>query len=138
HLKMYFDVQEVEVESPKGSFQVVNRCGITGELLGPPNYHRYSQIVQQHYAAKGLRMPFEAYRSRIETVREPELINQWLEKMKRITRYTWKASPPQRRAGPAAGSDAGAEDAAPAVDAEAANPPAAAPEAPQAPPQDPP
>ncbi|MGD1032617.1 MAG: hypothetical protein ABSA05_15920 [Opitutaceae bacterium] len=138
HLKLYFDVQEVEVDPPKGSFQVVNRCGVTGELLGPPNYHRYNQIVQQHYAAKGLRMPFEAYRSRIETVREPELINQWLEKMKRITRYTWKVSPQQRRAGPAAGTDAGAESAAPAAAAEAATPPAAAPEAPPAAPQEPP
>jgi hypothetical protein len=61
-----------------------------------------------------------------------------MEKMKRITRYTWKVSPQQRRAGPAAGTDAGAESAAPAAAAEAATPPAAAPEAPPAAPQEPP
>ena len=90
HLKVFFDLSEAEVEPPKGNFQVINRCGVTGELLGPPNYHRYNQIVQQHYAAKAIRIPFEAYRSRIESVREPEAVAQWLEKMKKVTRYTWK------------------------------------------------
>jgi hypothetical protein len=35
HLGLFFDVAEVEVEPPKGNFQVINKCGITGELLGP-------------------------------------------------------------------------------------------------------
>ncbi len=86
----FFDSSEVEVEAPKGNFQVINKCGITGVLLGPPNYHRYNQIVQQHHAAKVARMPLEAFRARIESVREPEVVNQWLEQMKKITRYVWK------------------------------------------------
>jgi hypothetical protein len=91
HLDKFFDKAEVEVDPPKGNFQVINRCSLTGELLGPPNYHRYNQIVQQHYAAKiGSRMGMEAYRSRIETVRDPEVVNQWLAKMKKTTRFTWK------------------------------------------------
>jgi hypothetical protein len=90
HLGRFFDLAEVEVDPPKGNFQVINKCGVTGELLGPPNYHRYSQIVQQHYNAKVGRMPFEAFRNRIETVRDPEVVAQWLEKMKKTTRYTWK------------------------------------------------
>jgi len=90
HLKLFFDLSEAEVEPPKGNFQVISRCGVTGELLGPPNYHRYNQIVEQHYAAKGIRIPFESYRARIESLREPEAVTQWLEKMKKVTRYTWK------------------------------------------------
>lgn len=90
HLGQFFDAADVEIEPPKGNFQVINKCGVTGELLGPPNYHRYNQIVQQHYNARISRMPFEVYRSRIETVRDPEVVNQWLEKMKKTTRYTWK------------------------------------------------
>jgi hypothetical protein len=46
--------------------------------------------VQQHHAAKVARMPFEAFRSRIETIRDPEVVNQWLAKMRKTTRYTWK------------------------------------------------
>ncbi len=90
HLGVFFDTAEVEVEPPKGNFQVINKCGVTGELLGPPNYHRYTQIVQQHHAAKVARMAFEAFRSRIETIRDPEVVKQWLDKMKKTTRYTWK------------------------------------------------
>jgi hypothetical protein len=90
NLDRYFDQAVVEVEPPKGSFPFVNRCTLSGELLGPPNYHRYQQIVQQHHAAHFSRMPFDQYRERIETVRDPEVVNQWLEKMKKATRYTWK------------------------------------------------
>lgn len=90
HLALFFDTAEVEIEPPKGNFQVVNRCGVTGFLLGPPNYHRYNQIVQQYHAAQVGRMSFEAFRSRIETVRDPEVVNQWLTQMKKATCYTWK------------------------------------------------
>jgi len=90
HLGQFFDSAEAEVEPPKGNFQVINKCSITGELLGPPNYHRYNQIVQQHFNSRISRMPFDAYKSRIESVRDPEVVNQWLEKMKKVTRYTWK------------------------------------------------
>jgi len=111
HLGLFFDKAEVEIDPPKGNFQVVNRCGVTGELLGPPNYHRYTQIMQQHHAAKLGRMPFEAYRSRIETVRDPEVIQQWLEKMKKVTRYVWKGTPVES---PAAAPPAPAAESVPA------------------------
>jgi hypothetical protein len=91
HFAQFFDCSEVEIEAPKGNFQVVNRCSVTGELLGPPNYHRYNQIVQQHHAAN-IKLPLEVYRTKIESVREPEVIAQWLEKMKKTTRFTWKVA----------------------------------------------
>ena len=118
HLDKFFDKAEVEVDPPKGNYQVINKCGFTGELLGPPNYHRYAQIVQQHHAAKVARMSLEAFRSRIETIRDPEIVNQWLEKMKKTMRYTWKltAAPAKAAAGaaPAGEADAAAAEAAPA------------------------
>jgi hypothetical protein len=126
HLDKFFDTAEVEVDPPKGNFQVINRCGVTGELLGPPNYHRYNQIVQQHYSAKAARMPFEGFRSRIETVRDPEVVNQWLAKMKKATRYTWKLGQTGqngRAADPAeAAAESGAAEAEPAPAAPPATP----------------
>ncbi len=117
HLDKFFDKSDVEIDPPKGNFLVINKCTITGELLGPPNYHRYNQLVQQHFAAKIRGMSLEAYRNRIETVRDPEVVAQWLAKMKKATRYTWKvaakaaaAKPAEAR--PAAGLSA-AEDTAP-------------------------
>ena len=90
NLGAFFDLQEIEVEAPKGNFPIINKCGITGELLGPPNHHRYQQILQQHHAAKLGRMPFERFRESVISVREPEVIAQWMEKMKKATRYTWR------------------------------------------------
>lgn len=86
----FFNIEEVEVEPPKGSFAVVSRCSITGELLGPPNYHRYQSILQQHHASRLPNMSFERFKDRLESVREPEVIAAWLEKMKKGVRYTWK------------------------------------------------
>ncbi len=120
HLDKFFETAEVEVEPPKGNFLVINRCGVTGELLGPPNYHRYNQILQQHYAAQvASRMGLDAFRSRIETVRDPEIVNQWLAKMKKTTRYTWKTQ--AAKAAPVAEGTAPAavDDAAPAPEASA-------------------
>lgn len=120
HLGLFFDSAEVTIDPPKGNFQVVNRCGVTGELIGPPNFHRYNQLVQQHCAARVDRMPFEAFKSRIESVREPEAIQAWLDKMKKTTRYTWKTAAPAvaATAAPAAKESAEAapasEGAAPA------------------------
>jgi len=122
HLDKFFELADVEIDPPKGNFQVINKCGVTGELLGPPNYHRYTSIVQQHHAAKLPRMAFDAFRSRIETVRDPEVVAQWLEKMKKTTRYTWKTS-----AKPAPVATPAAEPAADAPAAEAATAEAAVP-----------
>ena len=119
HLGRFFDLAEVEIDPPKGNFQVINKCGVTGELLGPPNYHRYSQIVQQHFNAKISRMPFETFRSRIETVRDPAVVAQWLEKMKKTTRYTWKAGA-KPAAAPAPVAQPTIAEGAPAETAEAA------------------
>lgn len=116
HLGLFFDTAEVEVEAPKGNFQVVNRCTVTGTLLAPPNYHRYNQIVAQHHAAN-IRMPLEAYKAKIETVRDPEVVAQWLEKMKKATRYTWKPAP--AKAAKAAAVEASAPVEAPAAAAPA-------------------
>jgi len=91
HLGTFFDSAEAEVAPPAGNFQVINRCTITGELLGPPNYHKYVQTMQQHFAAKINRMSIEEYRTRVESVRDPLVVQEWLDKMKKVTRYTWRS-----------------------------------------------
>jgi hypothetical protein len=118
----FFEMQEVEIDPPKGSYPIINKCGVTGELLGPPNYHRYQQILQQHYAAKIKGMSFDRFRDSIVSVREPEVAAAWLEKMKKAVRYTWK--PPVSRTAttstPPIEVPAAAAAAAPASEAEPA------------------
>ncbi|MFT5826008.1 MAG: hypothetical protein ACI8ZW_001512, partial [Yoonia sp.] len=90
HLDLFFDIEEVEVEAPKGNFQMVNRCSVTGDLLGPPNYHRYQEFLQRHYSAKITGMSFDRFVSKVETVKEQESIDAWVASMKKGARYTLK------------------------------------------------
>lgn len=91
HLGDFFEVESYEAEPPKGTFQLIHRCGVTGELLAPPNYHRYQAIIRDHHASRLSRMPFERFQEKLETVRDEESIQAWLEKMKQRERYTLKA-----------------------------------------------
>jgi hypothetical protein len=90
HLDKFLTSEEIEVEPPKGNFIGVSRCGFTGELLGPPNYHRYQQLLREHHARKLSRMPFDKFTDRVELVKEPEQLAAWIEKMKKTTRYRLK------------------------------------------------
>jgi len=90
HLDKFCTVEEVEVEPPKGNFVGVSKCGFTGELIGPPNYHRYPELLREHHSRKLARVPFDKFSSRLELVKEPEQISAWLEKMKKATRYKLK------------------------------------------------
>ena len=90
HLESLFDIEQIDVEAPKGNFQMVNRCTITGELLGPPNYHRYQEFLKRHYAAKIDGMSFDHFVSKVESVKDQESINAWVESMKKGVRYRLK------------------------------------------------
>lgn len=90
YLDQFFEIEEIEVEPPKGNFQMVNRCTITSELLGPPNYHRYQEFLQLHYTARITGMSFDQFTARVESSKEQEHIDAWLESMKKGARYTVK------------------------------------------------
>ena len=90
HLEQFFTAEEIEIEPPKGNFQMVSKCGFSGELLAPPNYHGYQQILREHHAARLPRMAFEKFTSRIESVRDEAQVAAWVERMKKTTRYTLK------------------------------------------------
>ncbi|MBC2594821.1 hypothetical protein H5P28_11180 [Ruficoccus amylovorans] len=87
HLDRFFTTEEVEIDPPKGSFLMVNRCGVTGELLGPPNYHRYQALVAEHHARRVPNMAFERFQQKIEAVKDQEVIDAWLKKMSHVVRY---------------------------------------------------
>lgn len=90
HVTHFFDIEEIDVEPPKGSFPVINRCGITGELLGPPNYHRYQEFLKEHYSNRLSNVPYEKFLAKIESVKDEEVAKAWSEKMSKAKRYTLK------------------------------------------------
>ena len=77
HLCDYYDAKEIDTEPPKGNFNCVARCGLSGVLLGPPNIHEFNSVVSEMIRTKFPQMTEEQYRSHIEMVRDPEVIEQW-------------------------------------------------------------
>jgi hypothetical protein len=118
HLDHFFDIADIEGDAPAGHFTCVARCGLSGVLLGPPNHHSYAVKVQEQLRFRYANLSPEAYQSRIEMVREPEVIEQWREQARKKRIYRLKQAAPAERPAPADGA-APAEDAgqpAPAAD----------------------
>jgi hypothetical protein len=87
HFDTFCRKEEREVEPPKGSFVCVARCGLSGELLGPPNHHGYADRLAEVHRGRYPEMPLEAYRKHVENSHDPELIERWKDSMKRQTVY---------------------------------------------------
>jgi len=85
-----YEMDEVEGEPPKGNFQVVARCGISGEWLGPPNFHSYQSNLRRLHRERFSNMPFDRYASKVRTERGEEAVNAWLEIMKKRVRWRRK------------------------------------------------
>jgi len=119
HLEDFFDVSEVETDPPAGNFSCVARCGLSGELLGPPNHHSFNSRVQEMLRTRFANMTPEAYRSRIEMVKDPESIAKWRESCRKKRLYRRKR--PDAPVAPV-------EPAATPVTADAAAQPTAVPE----------
>ena len=77
HLDDYYEAKEVSCEPPKGNFNCVAKCGLSGELLGPPNIHEFNGVVREMIRTRYPQMTEEQYRSHIEMVRDPEAIEAW-------------------------------------------------------------
>jgi len=82
--------ETIEVNPPTGNFQAIARCGISGEWLGPVNFHSYQTNLRRLHRERFARMPFEAYAAKVRTERGEEAVNAWLETMKTKTRWRIK------------------------------------------------
>jgi hypothetical protein len=72
---------------PKGNFQAVAVCGMSNEILGPPNYHGYQTALMQLHRERFSNMPIDRYKSKVRMERSEEAVNAWLEKMSKQMRY---------------------------------------------------
>jgi hypothetical protein len=82
-----YESEEVETDPPAGNFQVVARCGMSGEWLGPPNFHAYQTNLRRIHREQFSHMPFEFYASRVRTERGEEAVNAWLDTMRKRVRW---------------------------------------------------
>ncbi|AKJ63750.1 hypothetical protein [Kiritimatiella glycovorans] len=87
HFNEYYVCEEIEQPPPEGQFNCVGRCGLSGELLGPPNYHLYHRSVRELYERRFAHMSFEDYERKIEVLHDAELVDQWKQQACTTRRY---------------------------------------------------
>ncbi|MGC6567247.1 MAG: hypothetical protein ACON38_16745 [Akkermansiaceae bacterium] len=90
-LSKFYDEVKVEGEAPKGSFSSVSRCGISGELLGPPNYHGFQEKLMALHRERFSNMSLDAYKAKVRTEHGEEAVEAWLESMKMVTKWKVKS-----------------------------------------------
>lgn len=88
----FLDEETVEVDPPSGNFQLVAKCGLSGEWLGPPNFHTYQANLHRLHRERFSHLPFAAYSAKVKTERGEEAVNAWLETMKQRTRWRMKGA----------------------------------------------
>ncbi len=116
HLSDYYDSEEIECEPPKGTFSCVARCGLSGVLLGPPNLHGYDARVREMVRTRYPSMSEEAYRARIEMVRDADMVEEWRKSCTKKIVYRRKGVKPAV----AEGAENETQTEVPAVEREAA------------------
>ncbi|MEM1085133.1 MAG: hypothetical protein AAGI48_13555 [Verrucomicrobiota bacterium] len=82
-----YEIEDTETDPPSGNFQVVAKCGLSGEWLGPPNFHSYQTNLRRLHRERFSNMDFDRYASRVKTERGEEAVNAWLETMKKRRRW---------------------------------------------------
>ena len=92
-VKKFYEEVQVEGEAPKGSFSAIARCGISNELLGPPNYHGYQEKLGALHRERFSNMSLDAYKAKVRTEHGEEAVEAWLESMKTVTK--WKVADPK-------------------------------------------
>jgi hypothetical protein len=87
HFATFYHAERTATEPPKGTYTFVAQCGLSGVILGPPNYHDYQNQLRKLHAARFGRMPFEVYKSRVRIVRDEAVVKQWVEEQSWKTEY---------------------------------------------------
>ena len=87
HFNTFYQAERTATEPPKGTYTFVAQCGMSGAILGPPNYHDYQNQLRKLHAERFARMPFEMFKSRVKIVRDEAVVKKWIEEQSWKTEY---------------------------------------------------
>jgi hypothetical protein len=87
HFATFYHAERTAKEPPKGTYTFVAQCGLSGVILGPPNYHDYQNQLRKLHAERFSRMPFEDFKARVRIVRDEEVVKKWIEEQSWRTEY---------------------------------------------------
>lgn len=87
HFSIFYQAERIPAEPPKGKFTFVAQCGMSGEILGPPNYHNYQTKLRQLHAERFGNMPFEVFKARVKIVADEAVVKKWIDDQSFTTQY---------------------------------------------------
>lgn len=87
HFDTFYQTERTPGEPPKGKYTFVAQCGLSGVILGPPNYHDYQNRLHKLHAERFAHMPFEAYKARVKIIRDEAVVKRWIEEQSWKTEY---------------------------------------------------
>lgn len=90
-IEKFYSVEEVDIGAPSGNFNVVAVCGMSGEILGPPNHHEYQRNVARLHAERFSHMPLEHFKSRISMESDEEVIEKWKQQVSTVKHFRLKS-----------------------------------------------
>lgn len=88
HFATFYQADRVQIDPPKGVYTFVAQCGMSGVILGPPNYHDYQNQLRKLHAEKFSRMPFDMFKARVKIVKDEAVVKKWVEEQSFKTEYT--------------------------------------------------
>jgi hypothetical protein len=88
HFATFYQAERTPTDPPKGTYTFVAQCGMSGAILGPPNYHDYQNQLRKLHAERFSRMPFEAFKARVKIVKDEAVVKKWIEDLSFKTEYT--------------------------------------------------
>jgi hypothetical protein len=87
HFATFYQAERTATEPPKGTYTFVAQCGMSGIILGPPNYHDYQNQLRKLHAERFSRMPFELFKERVKIVKDEAVVKKWIEDQSFKTEY---------------------------------------------------
>jgi hypothetical protein len=87
HFATFYQAERIATDPPKGTYTFVAQCGMSGTILGPPNYHDYQNKLRKLHAERFSRIPFESFKARIKIVRDEPVVKKWLDDQSWKTEY---------------------------------------------------
>jgi hypothetical protein len=87
HFGTFYQTERTPTDPPKGTYTFVAQCGMSGVVLGPPNYHDYQNQLRRLHAERFSKMPFEAFKFRVKIVKDEAVVKKWIEDHSFKTEY---------------------------------------------------
>jgi hypothetical protein len=99
HFETFYKPERTPTDPPKGTYTFVAQCGLSGAILGPPNYHDYQNKLRKLHAERFSRMPFEAYKAKVRIVKDEATVKKWTEEQSWKTEYNCLNVPEPKKLG---------------------------------------